>query len=95
MAFGAAIWSVMTAASGMASSFAMQVITRAGVGLGESAYTVLASPVLAHASPAQDATQLHPSKTRKAYLKHEKKEQKQFKKNSKKSQKQIKKQHEA
>jgi hypothetical protein len=57
--------------------------------------TLLASPVIAHASPGQDAPHTNPSKTRKAYLKHQKTEQKKFKKDAKKSQKQIKKQHEA
>jgi hypothetical protein len=56
---------------------------------------LMGSPVLAHASPAQEAAQSNPSKTRKAYLKHQKKEQKKFKKDAKKSQKQIKKQHQA
>lgn len=47
MAAGVSIWSVATAFSGAFSGFAGQFLTRAAVGFGESAYTVIAPSTIA------------------------------------------------
>jgi glycerophosphoryl diester phosphodiesterase/predicted MFS family arabinose efflux permease len=51
MAIGISLWSVATAFSGLARSFVSQMSTRIVVGLGESAYTVIAPSTLADHFP--------------------------------------------
>jgi glycerophosphoryl diester phosphodiesterase/predicted MFS family arabinose efflux permease len=53
MSGGLALWSVATAWSGQALSFISQFLTRVFVGVGESAYTVIASPTLADYFPKE------------------------------------------
>ena len=51
MGVGLALWSAATAFSGMSFTFVTQMITRVMVGVGESAYTVVAPSVLADSYP--------------------------------------------
>jgi MFS family permease len=53
MAIGLAVWSAMTAASGLASSFAQLAIFRVGVGVGEAAASPAAFSMLADMFPKQ------------------------------------------
>jgi MFS family permease len=51
-AFGVALWSVATAASGLASTFAWLLVFRATVGIGEATYTVITPSLLSDHYPA-------------------------------------------
>jgi glycerophosphoryl diester phosphodiesterase/predicted MFS family arabinose efflux permease len=51
MAIGVGLWSIATAFSGIARTFAGQMATRIAVGLGESAYTVIAPSLIADYFP--------------------------------------------
>lgn len=52
IAFGVALWSIATALSGMAGSFAALLCARASVGIGEAAYGTIAPSLLADYFPA-------------------------------------------
>jgi predicted MFS family arabinose efflux permease len=52
-ALGVALWSVATAGSGLAASFAWLLLARAMVGVGEASYTVITPSILADHYPAE------------------------------------------
>lgn len=53
IAVGVAIWSVATASTGLATTFALLLLTRMLVGVGEAAYGTIAPAVLSDLFPAQ------------------------------------------
>ena len=53
IAAGVAVWSLATAAAGLARSFTQLVVARAGVGVGEAAYATIAPALLADFFPAE------------------------------------------
>jgi glycerophosphoryl diester phosphodiesterase/sugar phosphate permease len=53
MAFGAALWSLATALTGVVSSFTTQMLARVTVGVGESAYAVIAPGTIADHFPKE------------------------------------------
>lgn len=53
MAMGLALWSAATAFSGLSLTFFTQMVTRIFVGVGESAYTVVAPSVIADSFPKE------------------------------------------
>ena len=53
IAFGVAVWSLATAAGGLAASFASLFAARASVGIGEAAYGTIAPALIADYFPAR------------------------------------------
>ena len=53
IAVGVALWSVATAAAGLARTFMQLVAARAGVGVGEAAYATISPALLADIFPAE------------------------------------------
>jgi MFS family permease len=53
IAAGVAVWSLATAAAGLARSFTQLVVARAGVGVGEAAYATISPALLADFFPAE------------------------------------------
>lgn len=54
IALGVAIWSIATAASGFAQSFAMLIAARAVVGIGEASYATLAPTIIDDLTPPEN-----------------------------------------
>src|SRR5207244_2114872 len=53
IAAGVALWSLATAAAGLARSFTQLVAARSGVGVGEAAYATISPALLADCFPAE------------------------------------------
>jgi MFS family permease len=53
IAAGVALWSLATAAAGLARTFTQLVVARAGVGVGEAAYATISPALLADVYPAE------------------------------------------
>lgn len=54
IAFGVAVWSIATMASGIADSFAMMIAARVFVGIGEASYATLAPTIIDDLTPPQN-----------------------------------------